>query len=117
MTTVYENASGAIPAWTRGDRLRKARESAGLSQQELADAIGISRRSVSAYESNGTTKRPVLLSWALLCHVPMAWLADETEPVASIRKLGFFPPPPARRRPRPDRRRVVRHLVSVPVAA
>lgn len=72
MTQPYE--AGTIPVWTQPDRLRKAREHAGLSQDQLADRVGISRRSVSTYEANGTSKRPVLLAWALVCGVPLSWL-------------------------------------------
>ena len=39
-----------IPQWILGDRLRTARESAGLSQGELADAIGVARATVSSAE-------------------------------------------------------------------
>lgn len=43
-------------AWTFGDRLRKAREVAGLGVQELADELLVSRNTISRYES-GATKR------------------------------------------------------------
>lgn len=69
-------AVGGVPEWTIADRLRKARETAHLSQAELAQAIGISRRSVTNYEA-GTTlpRRPVLLSWAMVTGVRREWLA------------------------------------------
>jgi len=74
-----EQVAGVIPAWTTGDRLRKAREFVGMGQQEMADEIGISRRSVSAYECGGSTpRRPVLLSWALRTGVPLEWLRSGT---------------------------------------
>lgn len=70
----------AVPVWTAGDRLRKAREQAGFQQQELADLIDVSRRSVSSYESDvSQPRRPVLLSWAMATGVPMAWLKDGVE--------------------------------------
>lgn len=80
MTTL--RAAGAVPAWTLGDRLRKAREHAGLSQDDLAVAIGVSRRSVSTYESGGVehVKRPVLFAWATLCGVDLAWLEGPEAP-------------------------------------
>lgn len=66
-----------IPEWTLADRLRKAREYAGLDQQEMADRIGISRRSVVNYEGGKHAPgRPVLLSMALATGVPLAWLMD-----------------------------------------
>lgn len=78
-------AGGVRPDWTLADRLRKARVHAELHQDELADELEISRRSVQLYE-NGTKvpKRPVLIAWALRCGVEYAWLinaeGDEGEP-------------------------------------
>jgi transcriptional regulator with XRE-family HTH domain len=65
-----------IPVWTAGDRFRKAREDAGLTQTELADAIGVDRKTISAYELDDR-KRPmkmVVNAWAMRCSVPVSWL-------------------------------------------
>jgi transcriptional regulator with XRE-family HTH domain len=68
------------PQWTLGDRMRKAREHAGLKQTELALATGISRASITNYETGKSTpSRPVLLSWAMATAVPVSWLRDGTE--------------------------------------
>jgi transcriptional regulator with XRE-family HTH domain len=70
-----------VPQWTEGDRLRKSREAAGLSQQQLADLIGISRRSIVNYEGGKhDPSRPVVLSWALATGVPLVWLSDGHDP-------------------------------------
>jgi transcriptional regulator with XRE-family HTH domain len=70
-----EQVTHDIPAWTRADRLRKAREHAGMQQQELADRIGISRNSVGNYEAGRTAPRRIVLNaWALATGVPMSWL-------------------------------------------
>ena len=72
---------GAVPTWTVADRLRKAREHAGLDQTELADLVGISRNTISNYERGQTApKRPVLLAWSLATGVPRAWLETGAEP-------------------------------------
>jgi transcriptional regulator with XRE-family HTH domain len=74
MTTQPSNEH--IPVWTAGDRFRKAREDAGLTQTELADAIGVDRKTISAYELDDR-KRPmkmVVAAWAMRCGVPVAWL-------------------------------------------
>lgn len=39
------------PEWTFGDRLRKARRHAGLSQEQLADALAIGRERYSGWET------------------------------------------------------------------
>ena len=71
----------AIPQWTLGDRMRKAREHADLSQAQLAAEIGIGRTSVVNYETGRKRpSRPVLLSWALRCGVDHAWLRGDRNP-------------------------------------
>lgn len=44
-----------IPTWSIADRIRKAREHAGLDQTELADRTNIARSTISNYE-RGTTR-------------------------------------------------------------
>jgi transcriptional regulator with XRE-family HTH domain len=64
MTEATHPAS--VPQWTLGDRMRKAREHAGLKQAELAEEIGIGRSSVVNYESGrAVPSRPVMLAWSL----------------------------------------------------
>lgn len=66
-----------IPQWTLGDRIRKAREAAGLEQTDLADALYMSRAAVSAWE-NGHTKPNTrkLVVIADVCGVPASWLVS-----------------------------------------
>lgn len=82
MTT--QRPPGVVPSWTPADRARKARDHAGLSQQELAELAGISRRSVVNYET-GTTipRRPQYLAIALATGVSAAWLAGD-EPAGHV---------------------------------
>jgi transcriptional regulator with XRE-family HTH domain len=72
MTTMH------IPIWTVGDRLRKAREDAGLSQQELlADMVGVSRNTVGNQEIGVGKRAPsrlLLRAWAHATGVPVEWL-------------------------------------------
>lgn len=71
---------GPIPPWTLQDRLRKAREYAGLEQGQLGELIGLKRTTVGNYERGVTEPRwPVLLAWALACQVDLDWLAG-TDP-------------------------------------
>lgn len=69
-----------IPDWTLADRLRKAREVAGLEQAELAQRIGISRHTVGNYELGRGVRGPkliVLRAWSQETGVPLAWLVGE----------------------------------------
>jgi transcriptional regulator with XRE-family HTH domain len=71
---------GAVPVWTLMDRLRKARESAGLSQAELGDATGLSRRSIAGYEGGEREpRRHHLIAWALATGVSLEWLCPRQD--------------------------------------
>jgi transcriptional regulator with XRE-family HTH domain len=70
--------AGVIPAWTLADRLRKARESRGLTQTELVELTGISRRAMSRYESGVTIpRRPHVIAWAMATGVSLEWLETD----------------------------------------
>jgi transcriptional regulator with XRE-family HTH domain len=61
--------------WTLGDRLRKARETAGLSQAEIAEALGVQGGSVSRFEhDHQALRRSYLLAWAMATGVDLDWL-------------------------------------------
>ena len=77
-----------VPQWTLGDRMRKAREHAGLKQTDLARDTGIGRSSIVNYETGRyAPSRPVLLSWALCTGVPLTWLTgDDDDPWPGIRQ-------------------------------
>jgi transcriptional regulator with XRE-family HTH domain len=71
-------ATGVIPTWTVPDKIRKAREHAGLSQQELADRLSVTRTSVINWERGHT--RPLRLILRLLAAetgVDEQWLSQE----------------------------------------
>ena len=75
MEALAPRPQGTIPEITLPIRLRLAREAAGFHQDELADLIGISRRTVVNYEmAKHPPRRPVLLSWALATGVDIDWL-------------------------------------------
>jgi transcriptional regulator with XRE-family HTH domain len=60
-----------------GDRLRKAREAAGLSQGQVANLLGLHRPTVTEIE-NETRKVSAgeLRQFSELYHVSLDWLAD-----------------------------------------
>jgi transcriptional regulator with XRE-family HTH domain len=69
-----------VPVFTLGERIRKAREDLGLSQQEFADAIGHDRKTVGNWE-NGRSKNPPsygdLMLVASVADVSLQWLAGD----------------------------------------
>ncbi|MDO1481429.1 helix-turn-helix domain-containing protein [Rhodococcus ruber] len=80
MTTSMRNG-WTVPEWTQADRLRKAREVAGLTQTELAQILELTRRTISYLESGERPpKRTVLAGWSLATGVPIEWLETGTAP-------------------------------------
>lgn len=66
---------GAVPKWTLGNRLWRARSYAELTQQELATRIGVGLRAVKEGEADvKPPKEWVLIAWALACGVDPDWL-------------------------------------------
>ena len=77
--TTTENAlsTPSIPDWTPGDRVRRARLRAHLSQEQLADITGISRTSISNYEADITPCRGLYLkAVSAALNVPTWWIAS-----------------------------------------
>jgi transcriptional regulator with XRE-family HTH domain len=67
--------TAVVPEWTLRDRLKKAREHAGLSQTELGREIGVSLASVMRYETGKTVPpRGMLIAWAFSTGVDLSWL-------------------------------------------
>lgn len=68
---------GVRLTFTLGDRLRKAREHAGLEIRELAAAVDVHRQSVTRYEADrAVPKRGTVLLWSYATGVSVAWLVD-----------------------------------------
>ena len=97
--------AGRIPQFTMGDRLRKAREMAGVESGEFADQIGVSRNTVTNYERDKVAPRKIVLNaWALRTGVPLSWLqtgiaaspspdGEEKAAISDVvRSEGFEPP-------------------------
>jgi transcriptional regulator with XRE-family HTH domain len=63
------------PTWTTGDRLRKARISAGIESRDMADRLGVSRNTITNWEGDKTT--PSLASLRVFAEetgIDLAWL-------------------------------------------
>lgn len=87
---VSRSAPGEGPAWTLADRLRKAREHAGLEQRDLVELAGISRATISNAERGlGTPNLVTLQAWAQATGVSLAWLVadDDARALALPRRV------------------------------
>lgn len=74
--SITSQEGNSVPEFSIHDRLRKAREHAGLEQGALAERIDVSRQTVGNYEL-GRTPRPkklIVRQWALACGVNFDWL-------------------------------------------
>lgn len=72
---------------TFSDKIKRAREIADLTQQELADSIGVSKRTIASYESQGAVpRRSTLAKLARALKVSVKYLSDDacTDPLADI---------------------------------
>lgn len=59
-TTTTPQVRMDIPPWTFGDRLRKARRAAGLSQAELAKLLGVGTSRLSGWEADASRPRDII---------------------------------------------------------
>jgi transcriptional regulator with XRE-family HTH domain len=65
--------------FTLTDRLAKARRAHGWTQQQLADRLGINRRTVVRLEDgSGKVTKAMLIAWAVVTGVPLEWLETGT---------------------------------------
>lgn len=74
---------------TFSDKIKRSREIAGLTQDELAALVGVSRRTVTAYEcTNAVARRSTIVKLARALKVSVKYLTDEncTDPLADIEK-------------------------------
>jgi transcriptional regulator with XRE-family HTH domain len=63
---------------TFGEKLKLARDHAGLKQEELGEMAGITRRSISAYENAGLVPRPkICRALAQALNVSVEYLKNE----------------------------------------
>ena len=79
MTSAYNQ--GQVPEFEVRHRLWLAREYAGYTRSQLADALEVSRNTVLNAETGKTTPRKLMLNaWALACGVPVDWIVTGKPP-------------------------------------
>jgi transcriptional regulator with XRE-family HTH domain len=81
-----ENRPALVPDWTLGWRLQRALSHAGISVQEIADVLQVSRTTISRWiNDKGAPPRPIYVKeWSLKCGVDYGWLATGEEPEENI---------------------------------
>lgn len=80
MTTSI-HSHGWIPEFHLSDRLRRVRESVGMSQDELGDAAGVGRATIARIESGrGNPRRATLIAIAFATGVSLDWLENGETP-------------------------------------
>ena len=73
--------AGKVPTWTVADRVRKARESAGMKQNELAEKVGMSRGGIARIEQGkGEPRRTTLIAVSFATGVDLTWLETGETP-------------------------------------
>lgn len=74
---------------TFSDKIKRSREVAGLTQQELANLVGVSKRTIASYEcTDAVARRSTITKLARALKVSVKYLTDEscTDPLADIEK-------------------------------
>lgn len=74
---------------TFSDKIKRSREVAGLTQQELANLVGVSKRTIASYEcTNAMARRSTIVKLASALKVSVKYLSDPecTDPLADIEK-------------------------------
>ena len=75
------------------DKIKRSREIAGMTQRELAEAIGVSQRTIASYESQGAiARRGTAQKLAHALKVSVKYLTDDncTNPLEDIEKDNYI---------------------------
>ena len=76
---------------TLGERLVKIRTVRGMTQQQMADALGIGKRNLVRYENDqADPPLAVLKRYASAFDVPMSWIVEEGGPAITRAATGRY---------------------------
>lgn len=66
------------PTWALCERMAKARRFAGITQDDMAQQLGVNPATINRWEK-GTTKakRAEVIAWSVITGVELAWLEGE----------------------------------------
>lgn len=83
----------SIPSWTLQDRIRKAREHAGLKQEELAQKMETTRQTLGRWENGSHTPTDKnLQALAEATGVPLEWFYQDDAVPPPSDSPNLFPP-------------------------
>lgn len=74
--------TGTIPMWTFGERLAKARKTAGYTQEKMAALMGVKAGTLAGWETGAGQPRhliSVVRRWAELTGVDETWILSVGE--------------------------------------
>lgn len=75
------------------DKIKRSREISGLTQQQLADRVGVSKRTIASYESSGAIARSsTMRKLAEVLHVSYDYLQKDevTDPHQGMEKMPYI---------------------------
>lgn len=78
---------------TFSDKIKVSRELCNLTQQQLADKVGVSKRTIASYESSGAIARSsTMRKLATALNVSYDYLSNEdvTDPKQGIEKISYI---------------------------
>lgn len=83
----------STPTWTFQDRLRKAREHAGLTQGALAEILGVAAGTIQRWEKGALNPRPKALeALAEATGVPLEWFYQDDTTKLATGSSNLLPP-------------------------
>lgn len=59
---------------SRGQRMQAARREAGLTGERMAELLGVSRRTISRWESDDSAPPAVVISYSMATEANLGWL-------------------------------------------
>lgn len=78
---------------TFSDKIKRSRELCGYTQQQLADLVGVSKRTIASYESSGAIARSsTMRKLAKALHVSYDYLQKDeiTDPMYGMEKMSYI---------------------------
>lgn len=78
MSTHHSSEGPGIPPWTMGWRLRRSLDWAGMTVQDMAEHLELSRSQISRFlnDREDSPRAAYLRAWATRTGVPLDWIVN-----------------------------------------